>query len=54
VDQSILKDKSLKIAATMGIENFSASNDWIACFKQCHGLVFKKLARECAAVYTNA
>jgi hypothetical protein len=43
VDGSILWEKSLKIAATMGIENFSASNSLISCFKQCHGLVFKKL-----------
>jgi hypothetical protein len=42
VDGSILWEKSLKIAATMGIEN-----SWISCFKQCLGVVFKKLAREC-------
>jgi hypothetical protein len=53
VDWSILQEKSFKIAATMGIEDFSASNGWISCFKQCHCLVFKKLAGESAAVYTN-
>jgi hypothetical protein len=37
-----------------GVENFSALNGWISCFKQHHDLVFKKLARESAAVDTNA
>jgi hypothetical protein len=46
--------KSLKIAATMRTENFLASNGWISSFKQHHGLVFKKLAQESAAVDTNA
>jgi hypothetical protein len=36
------------------IENFSASNSSISCFKQRHGLVFKKLAGERVAVDTNA
>jgi hypothetical protein len=54
VDGSILREKSLKIAATMGIENFSALNSWISGFKQHHGLVCKKLAGESAAVDTNA
>jgi hypothetical protein len=54
VDGKILREKSLKIAATIGIEKFSASNGWISRFNQRHGLVFKKLARESAAVDTNA
>jgi hypothetical protein len=54
VDGSILQEKSLKISATMVIENFSALNGSISHFKQCHGLVFKKLARESAAADTNA
>jgi hypothetical protein len=54
VDGKILRDKSLKIAATVGIEKISASNRWISCFKQRHGLVFKKFARESASVDINA
>jgi hypothetical protein len=54
VDGAIPQEKSLKIASTMGIENFSASNGWISCFKQRHGLVFKKLAEESAVVDTSA
>jgi hypothetical protein len=54
VDGTVLWEKSLRIAAAMGIENFSAPNGWISSFKQRHGLVFKKLARESAAVDTNA
>jgi hypothetical protein len=50
VDGAILQEKSLKISATVGIRNFSASNGWMSCFKQRHGLVFKQLARESAAV----
>jgi hypothetical protein len=54
VDGTILQEKSLKIATTVGIENFSDSNGWISRFKQCRGLVFKKLAGESAAVDANA
>jgi hypothetical protein len=54
VDGTILQEKSLEIAAIIEIENFSASNSWISSFKQCHGLVFKKLAGESTAVDTNA
>jgi hypothetical protein len=38
----------------VGIENYSASNGWISRFKQCRGLVFKKLVVKNAAVDTNA
>jgi hypothetical protein len=41
VDGNILQEKALNIAATMGIEHFSASNGWIFHFEQCHSLVFK-------------
>jgi hypothetical protein len=51
---TILWEKSLKIAATVGIDNFSALNGWISHFKQHYGLVFKKLAGESAAVDINA
>jgi hypothetical protein len=37
----------------MGIENISALNSWISHFKQCHSLVFMKLAGESAAVDTS-
>jgi hypothetical protein len=43
-----------KMAATMGIENFSGSSSWIFHFKQCYGLVFKKLVGDSTAVNTNA
>jgi hypothetical protein len=36
------------------LRTFSASNGWIFRFKQCHRLVFKKLAGESAAVDTSA
>jgi hypothetical protein len=53
VNGSIQRVKFLKMAATMGIENFSASNNWISHFKQLHDLVFEKLAWERAAVDIN-
>jgi hypothetical protein len=46
-------EKCPKIAATMGIENFSASDGWISHLKRHHSLVSKKLARKSAAVDTN-
>jgi hypothetical protein len=54
VDGTILREISLKIAATMGIENFTASNGWVSRFKQRHGLVFKKVAGENATEDTSA
>jgi hypothetical protein len=54
VDGTNLWKKSLKIAATMGIEKFSALNSWISCFKQHHYLVYKKMDGESAAVDTNS
>jgi hypothetical protein len=36
----------------MQVDNFAASNGWICRFKDRHGLVYKKLAQECAAVHT--
>lgn len=53
VDGTILWEKSIEIAAAMKVENFSASNGWLCCFKQCHGLIFKKFARESSTVDTN-
>jgi hypothetical protein len=50
VDGTILRGKAKMIAAQLNIENFTASNDWITRFKDRQGLVYKKLARESAAV----
>jgi hypothetical protein len=36
------------------LKTFQLQRDGISHFKQCHGLVFKKLARESAAVDTNS
>jgi hypothetical protein len=41
VDGSILREKALKIFATLGIENFSTLNGWISHFKKCHILVLR-------------
>jgi hypothetical protein len=50
IDRTILRGKAKMIEAQLNIENVTASNGWIARFKDRHGLVYKKLARESAAV----
>jgi AcrR family transcriptional regulator len=50
IDGTILRGKAKMIAAQLNIENFTASNGWIARFKDRHGLVYKKLVGESAAV----
>jgi hypothetical protein len=50
VDGTILRGKARMIAAQLNIENVTVSNCWIARFKDWHGLVYKKLAGESAAV----
>jgi hypothetical protein len=37
----------------MQVDNFAASNGWICTFKDCHRLVYNKLAGESAAVDTD-
>lgn len=54
VDGNILREKARSIAARMCIKNFVASNGWISRFKERHGLVYKKLAGESAAVDGSA
>jgi hypothetical protein len=54
VDGTILRGKAKMMAAQLNIENFTASNGWIARFKDQHGLVYKKLAGESAAVYSES
>lgn len=50
IDGTILREKALEIATLKGIENFTASNGWISRFKERHGLNFKKLCGQSAAV----
>jgi hypothetical protein len=50
IDGTILCGKAKMIAVQLNIENFTASNGWIARFKDQHGLVYKMLAGESAAV----
>jgi hypothetical protein len=50
IDGTILRGKAKMIAAQLNIGNFTASNSWIARFKDQHGLVYKKLAGESEAV----
>ncbi|XP_049267996.1 TBC1 domain family member 13 [Rhipicephalus sanguineus] len=46
----ILEQKAREIALQMGVENFALSNGWLSCFKKSHGLVFKAISGESAAV----
>jgi hypothetical protein len=50
VDGTILRGKAKMIAAQLNIENVTASNGWIARFKDWHGIVYKQLAGESMAV----
>lgn len=50
LDGSLVKEKAKQIALRLGIEDFAASNGWISRFKDRHGLVYKKISGECAAV----
>lgn len=50
VSGNILKEKALEIAKELNVENFNASNGWIERFKERHGLSFKKICGESAAV----
>jgi hypothetical protein len=49
-DGTILREKAKIIAAKLNIDYFSASSDRLSRFKDRHGLVFKKLAKESAEV----
>jgi hypothetical protein len=50
IDGTILRGKAKMIAAQLNTENCTASKGWIVRFKDRHGLVYKKLAGESAAV----
>jgi centromere protein B len=51
IDGTILRGKAKIIAAQLNIENFTASNGWIARFKDRHGLVYKKLVTVIVKVF---
>jgi hypothetical protein len=53
INGNTLREKTKKIADRMQVDNFAASNGWICRFKHCHGLLYKKLAGESAAVDTD-
>ncbi|KAH6933569.1 hypothetical protein HPB50_016341 [Hyalomma asiaticum] len=46
----ILEQKAREIALHMGAENFAVSDGWLSRFKKRHGLVFKAISGESAAV----
>jgi hypothetical protein len=50
IDGTIVREKGKIIAAQLNIDYFSVSSGWLSRFKERHGLVFKKLAGECADV----
>lgn len=50
VSGPILAEKAREIATRMGIENFNISDGWLSRFKRRHGLVFKAVSGEAAAV----
>ena len=42
----ILKEKAVKYAEQLGVENFTASNGWFDRWKNRHGIVFKTVCGE--------
>jgi hypothetical protein len=42
--------KGIELAELMKIEGFAASNGWLDKFKERHGIVFKSVQGEAAAV----
>lgn len=49
----ILEEKARDIALQIGIEDFKFSDGWLSRFKKRHGLVFRTIAGESAAVDLN-
>lgn len=49
----ILEEKAGEIASQLGIDNFKMSDGWLSRFKKRHGLVFKTISGEGAAVNRN-
>nr|CAD7398612.1 unnamed protein product [Timema cristinae] len=49
-----LKEEEYKMEVLYETCPATVSNNWISCYKQCHGLVFNKLAKDSAAVGPNA
>jgi hypothetical protein len=45
--------KAKQAAERMQVDNFVASGCWLCQFKDCHGLVYKKIPAESATVNTG-
>lgn len=43
---SILREKAIKTADVMGIEDFTASNDWMGRFRVRHGIFYRQVDGE--------
>ena len=50
IDESHLKEKALRVAASQGIDGFQALISWINHFKKIHDLVYKTTSGESATV----
>lgn len=50
ISGSILQEKSLIFAKTLGIANFKSSNGWLEKFRKRHGISFRKICGEGASV----
>jgi hypothetical protein len=46
----LLKEKAIRVATRLRIENFKGSNGWLGRFKKCHGLEYKSVSGESASV----
>lgn len=48
--KTTVKTKAAEVAQKLRIEDFTPSNKWVDQFLICHGIVYKKIYRESAAV----
>lgn len=46
MNRPVLHTKAAEIALNLAVEDFNASDDWLACFKTKHGLVYRSVCGE--------
>jgi hypothetical protein len=50
INGTLIKEKAIRVAERLKLENFKASNRWLGRFKRRHGLTYKNLCGESASV----
>jgi hypothetical protein len=50
INGTLIKEKAIRVAKKLKLENFKVSNEWLGRFKKRHGLTYKNLCEESASV----